>query len=48
VGCFFEVASRRALNVTLLTGAGISVDRCLSVATNSSNPSVVSTRGHQG
>ncbi|KAG2454287.1 hypothetical protein HYH02_001318 [Chlamydomonas schloesseri] len=43
VGCFFEVASRRALNTTLLTGAGISVDRCLGIATNTSNPSVAGT-----
>ncbi|KAG2454290.1 hypothetical protein HYH02_001319 [Chlamydomonas schloesseri] len=43
VGCFFEVASRRALNTTLLTGAGISVDRCLGIATNTSNPNVAGT-----
>ncbi|KAG2426759.1 hypothetical protein HXX76_012816 [Chlamydomonas incerta] len=43
VGCFFELASRRALNTTLLTGASISVDSCLGVATNSSNPTMVGT-----
>ncbi|KAG2426757.1 hypothetical protein HXX76_012814 [Chlamydomonas incerta] len=43
VGCFFELASRRALNTTLLTGASISVDSCLRVATNSSNPTMVGT-----